>query len=734
MLTALCTCSLQPLRHGEATAALAQQVDEQFSRVFSSTERCDGTPLRREARLSGRPDAEVYTQEGFESPSSSQVNRCSERWAADSVYGPDNPNAPVALSDAHSTWMALLLPDMRRLVDVIALPGSMHSCCSHQRQDANIASRALWPWSASQNDSLAAQLEMGVRALDFSLCYEQDPEHHRCTKSSESHHYNYRRIPRVESKGGKGAAAERKQPRLESAPPPGEIWVSNKLESNYTLRRALAEIVAFLHNNPTEFVVLSFGRDPDRDSTWCYNASKLLWSLLLTCGARLPPHGRDPTSSTIAELRGLVIPAPREPGVMLATGLLSRAHAHEQGAWGVPCGVILPRHLYGTLEVVSTCHSKSAATSARTLQSAFFDAFRSSQAGEPRSMRWLRIGCGGMLRPHRQMRPVTHALAVSLVLEWLLVPNARSLALGIISAEYVTKELVEAIYLQNCRDATQLAAMDYSNNERNESIANFSSAYHPPSPDTQLGNMPSSSRVAHPLCVAEVRAAQARWLEWAKSLPLLASVHDEFVASRPWAELDTHHQAKSAACSSRAPSCTSTQVDLAFTRGATAHSIERYSSGLSSSSASTSAAASRTPSGRSTPSHADARPSSLDLPAASRGEGSQSPSDFSSTASPSAESPVGDSPVPFLRPSSTMSSRHRSNGRASPTDTSSKTSNAQSKIGQGRKMRGSGRPGRSSPTSKAKATAHDGRTPRTEPRRVGRSRAHQSPRDYLATY
>jgi len=81
-----------------------------------------------------------------------------------------------------------------------------------------------------------------------------------------------------------------------------------------------------------------------------YDASKLLWSLLLTCGAPLPPHGTDPAIATVGELRGRIVPAPREPNVLLATGLLSRAKAPT--AWGVPCGALQPKHLGGSLQVI----------------------------------------------------------------------------------------------------------------------------------------------------------------------------------------------------------------------------------------------------------------------------------------------------------------------------------------------------------------------------------------------
>jgi hypothetical protein len=314
----------------------------------------------------------------------------------------------------------------------------------------------------------------------------------------------------------------------------------------------------------------------------CYSASKLLWSLLLTCGAPLPRHGHDPAAATVAELRGRLLPAPREPGVMLATGFLSREHANAHAAWGVPCGVLLSRHLGGSLDVVSTRHSRSAAASARAVQRALLGSSQRATAGTPPNLRLLRIGCGGMLRSPRQMRPVTHALTIAALLEWRLVPEARALTLGVVAVDGVVRQLVEAIYLQNSPDGAKKPPCPPSSTSPPSS---FSAAGRispdagcppgaiylqnspdgakepacPPSSDGAAGRISPDRGCPPPLVsrssldaqlgdgsepatatdsrvdAAEVRAAQARWLEWAKGLPLLASAHDQYVAARPWA-------------------------------------------------------------------------------------------------------------------------------------------------------------------------------------------------------
>jgi len=111
---------------------------------------------------------------------------------------------------------------------------------------------------------------MGIRALDLSLSYEAPPNQDNISPP-KPRALNYRRAgaPAKPSPGRGPAASGPARPRLDSLPPPGEIWVSNhKLRSRYTLRAALAEVAAFLHEHPSEFVMISFGRDPELDASW----------------------------------------------------------------------------------------------------------------------------------------------------------------------------------------------------------------------------------------------------------------------------------------------------------------------------------------------------------------------------------------------------------------------------------------------------------------------------------
>lgn len=296
----------------------------------------------------------------------------------------------------------------------------------------------------------------------------------------------------------------------------------------------------------------------------------------------------------------MLLPAPREPGVMLATGFLSRAHAQAQAVWGAPCGVILPSHLGGTLEIVSTGQSRSAAEAACDVQRALLGASERATAGDSPRLHWFRIGCDGMLRPPRQMRPVSHALAVAALLEWRLVPEARALALGVVAVDGVVSQLIEAIYLQNCPDAAELACAAAGGDATGHTspYSDRTDLSTRPPLDAQLGDGSAPAAAASRVGATEVRAALARWLEWAKGLPLLASVHDEFVASRPWIGVSPSPGSKAtsgeAAASSRVG-------PPGLSRGSSAHSLQRYSSGPSNSSMPSSTTASRTDSGRSTP-------------------------------------------------------------------------------------------------------------------------------------
>jgi hypothetical protein len=302
---------------------------------------------------------------------------------------------------------------------------------------------------------------------------------------------------------------------------------------------------------------------------------------------------------------------------MLATGLLSRAHAEAHAAWGVPCGVILPRHLGGTLEVVSTVSSRSAAAAARDVQRALLGAIKRAAAGDSPLLRYFRIGCGGMLRPPLLMRSVSYALAVAALLEWRLVPEARALTLGVIAVDGVVSQLVEAIYLQNCPDRAQLACAAAGDGPAGHISPHggCTSLSSRPSLDAQVSGGSAPAAAASRLDATEVHAAQARWLDWAKGLPLLASVHDTFVASRHWTgdSLSPGPGAgsgKSGACSRASSRASSRAGSAGLSRGSSTHSLQRYSSDQSNSSA-PSSTVSRENSGRSTPTNTGDGPAAL---------------------------------------------------------------------------------------------------------------------------
>lgn len=282
LLTALCTCSLESLREParSAAATLCKKLEDQLelppvpnSSLSIATE-LKGNLLTRPVanNLDGVATAILAETAGVE-PANETGAGMSAGLPMNHLQGGHgtefHDERATPLAHAQCFWMGVLLPDSRRLVDVTAIPGSLHSCCADQRPGANLASRALWQWSACQEHSLTAQLEMGVRVLDLALCYELDAEQQHLERSPPRATYNFRHLSDRKLAAAKAAAPESLRPSLESAPPRGELWVSNSLASSYTLHAALAEVVTFLHAHPTEFVILSFGRDPELDRSWC---------------------------------------------------------------------------------------------------------------------------------------------------------------------------------------------------------------------------------------------------------------------------------------------------------------------------------------------------------------------------------------------------------------------------------------------------------------------------------
>jgi hypothetical protein len=178
LLTALCTCSLEPLRDParHKAASLCRKLKEQLeppsgpsSSIPIATER-NGKALTRPlthsldaaaAATSAEP-AGVEGANGFAAGMSTRLPMDAGK------KGPgtqSNGERATPLAQAQCSWMGVLLPDSRRLVDVTAIPGSLHSCCAHQRPGANLA-----PPPSPPLGSLASHTHPLSPSFDFLPC------------------------------------------------------------------------------------------------------------------------------------------------------------------------------------------------------------------------------------------------------------------------------------------------------------------------------------------------------------------------------------------------------------------------------------------------------------------------------------------------------------------------------------------------------------------------------------
>lgn len=98
-----------------------------------------------------------------------------------------------------------------KLLELPIIPGSHNSATARQSTNASWIERLCFSWARQQSFSVAEQLSMGVRAIDFRL--------HPITGFDE-------------------------------------IRISHSLDTDYSLERGLQEIKEFLKAHPTEFVIL----------------------------------------------------------------------------------------------------------------------------------------------------------------------------------------------------------------------------------------------------------------------------------------------------------------------------------------------------------------------------------------------------------------------------------------------------------------------------------------------
>jgi hypothetical protein len=139
------------------------------------------------------------------------------------------------------------LPDELKLCDIAAIPGTHNS-------GAVNGGHLMWGWAKCQSASLRAQLDMGIRRLDFRLC---------------------------DTVAG------------------GKVFVSHRFPSRLSFHSCLRHIKDFLDDNPSECVFVCIKRDWDLRRHW--NSGRKTLDLLNASGLRFavyPPYTEEVCTST----------------------------------------------------------------------------------------------------------------------------------------------------------------------------------------------------------------------------------------------------------------------------------------------------------------------------------------------------------------------------------------------------------------------------------------------------